>query len=143
MPTDWNLIDLYYTYLYPIQPVIPKALFVTNVMKESPILLLAMYATASRYHHVNQPSVSKEVIFAEGIKYYKQARNMMDRYLDRPSLQSILALRLLGNFAISTGESELLLLNTAPFLWLINGKSPHGAHLLFHGNHSSQGPCPQ
>jgi hypothetical protein len=84
-----------------------------HVWNESPILLLAMYASACRYRHAlkqsqtEDPEVHAQLVaedFEEGTRYYKQARIKIDRFLDVPCLQTILALRLLGNFAISVGE---------------------------------------
>ena len=114
----WDLIDLYYTYMHPIHPIIPKDVFMEHVWNESPILLLAMYASACRYRHAlkqsqtDDPEVHAQLVaedFEEGTRYYKQARLKIDRFLDVPCLQTILALRLLGNFAISVGEGTFYL----------------------------------
>jgi Fungal specific transcription factor domain len=107
----WDLIDLYYVYLYPINPIIPKSLFLENIWNECPVLLLSMYALASRYRSIENSttkSVSRQEASEESLKFYKQARNMIDRYLDNPSIQIILALRLLGSFAISLGEGRVI-----------------------------------
>jgi hypothetical protein len=116
-----DLIDLFYDYVYPAYPVIPKSYFLKNVNQESPLLLLAMYSTAARYRHIDSahspllieqgpstpasPALTPSpVIFEEGKRFYHLARTQLDRFLDSPSLSTVLALRLMGTFALSLGE---------------------------------------
>jgi hypothetical protein len=145
----WDLIDLYYTYMHPIHPIIPKDIFLEHVWNESPILLLGMYASACRYRHAlrksqfQDPEAHAKLVaedFEEGTRYYKQARNKIDRFLDTPCLQTILALRLLGNFAISVGEGWLFFFRYIPWTHAYFGSRLYGACLLWHGNHYGERP---
>ena len=104
---NWELVDLYFIYVYPIHPVVPKNVFMDNVWNESPLLMFSMYALAARYKHIGK-STDHSVVFEEGRGFYKLARNLVDRSLDKPTLSTILALRILAGFALSIGDGMFL-----------------------------------
>jgi hypothetical protein len=99
----FHLLDLYFSFFYPIFPIIPKQLFLKNVWDESPILLQSMYAVSARYQQMTS-SLTKVDIFDEGLMHFQLAREMLEKSLNQPSISLIIALKLMGHFSLKIDQ---------------------------------------
>ncbi|ORX76862.1 hypothetical protein BCR32DRAFT_271021 [Anaeromyces robustus] len=100
---DYKLIDDYFKYAFLYFPILIKDIILERIKKKAifPGLLLAIYA--STYMFVSKPSMEKSR------KYLNLAYNYTISFIDKPNIQVVQALALIGNIEPGTNRSWLLL----------------------------------
>ena len=105
-------MDIYFKFIHPCHPILPKHIFLEHVWVESPFLLNSMYELASRFSSsCSEAEADKNDLL--GLDFYKIARSLLDSIMDIPCLSSIWGLYLLGKYAACSGQGiySLLYLN--------------------------------
>ncbi|KAI8891361.1 hypothetical protein K501DRAFT_235395 [Backusella circina FSU 941] len=84
-----ELVDIYFTHLHIITPVLHKATFIKSVIQKtcSPFILYSMMAVAARFS--KRPEVLEEPVWMSGEKYAIKAREMIGDVVEKPSLDHI------------------------------------------------------
>ncbi|KAJ3091795.1 hypothetical protein HK102_013386 [Quaeritorhiza haematococci] len=103
-----ELIELYFDYIYPIMPMTHRKTFLANLPNTSPLLLNAMFALAARY--CTNPAIitpaNGNALFSAGDPFYIRARELVDHFMDVPSLSTVEALLLLATYAAGSGRGS-------------------------------------
>lgn len=109
-----KLIELYFSYVHPVLPVIHKGWFMRNFNtpdnqqsadeKLPTLLLLCVFGVASRYSAVNNPD--SPALWAAGTLYIERAREIA--HLDHPNsrLSSVQAFLLLTYRSVGLGDMK-------------------------------------
>ncbi|TIC19225.1 hypothetical protein E3Q13_01426 [Wallemia mellicola] len=109
-----KLIELYFSYVHPVIPIIHKGWFMTNFKAPEnderadellpTLLLLCVFGVASRYSAVNNPE--SPALWAAGTLYIERAREIA--HLDHPNsrLSSVQAFLLLTYRSVGLGDMK-------------------------------------
>ncbi|CAO3622992.1 unnamed protein product [Cunninghamella echinulata] len=88
-----HLIALYYRHRYKFLPLIPKETFYALIHKPSSHAMITPFLLNTMYAHAAQCTTS---LSSDSDEYAKVAKSMIDNYLDKPHLTTIIALCLLS-----------------------------------------------
>ncbi|KAJ6575396.1 fungal-specific transcription factor domain-containing protein [Mycena capillaripes] len=123
-----HLLQLYFTYIHPIFPLIHKTRFLTEyntrhispspvlepgsaikpepAQKFSPLLLLAMFSISARFSDQDTPPPPKGKMWEAGGKYFNQAKGILAKVLHRSRPSTCQTLLLLGHREFGIGSME-------------------------------------
>ncbi|KAJ7109940.1 fungal-specific transcription factor domain-containing protein [Mycena epipterygia] len=125
-----HLLQLYFTYIHPVLPLIHKTRFLTEyntrhisspvhspihspgfikpepAQKFSPLLLLAMFSISARFSDQDTPLPPKGKMWEAGGKYFDLAKNILAKVLHRSRPSTCQALLLLGYREFGIGSME-------------------------------------
>ncbi|TFY53230.1 hypothetical protein EVG20_g10211 [Dentipellis fragilis] len=145
-----HLLDLYFTYVHPIFPVVHKTLFwmefeaanspgnerrpISERPHMSNLLLLSMLAIAARYDEAENLPTSGNM-WEAGLTYMIQAREVLNRiyHYSRPSTCQALLLLGLREFGLGSMEHGWLYIGMALRMAQDLGLNRDGAHWEGHG----------
>ncbi|GFG20349.1 nitrogen assimilation transcription factor nit-4 [Aspergillus udagawae] len=109
IPTELesHLIDLYFTWEQPWYQIVDEDLFRHSMAHRgryfTPLLLYSILAMGSRYSDRVETRTDANDPNTAGRFFFEQAKTLLHREMERPSLTTIQALGLIGMFYIATG----------------------------------------
>ncbi|GFF69631.1 hypothetical protein IFM60648_02969 [Aspergillus lentulus] len=109
IPTELetHLIDLYFTWEHPWYQIVDEELFRDSMANRgryfTPLLLYSVLAMGSRYSDRVETRTDANDPNTAGRFFFEQAKTILHREMERPSLTTIQALGLIGMFYIATG----------------------------------------
>ncbi|KAI8925514.1 fungal-specific transcription factor domain-containing protein [Entophlyctis helioformis] len=92
-----DLIDFFFSNVYPFFPVLHRPSFVKNARSENPLLLNALYAVSAHYAYPSMPGMS--------MHYFSTARAFVDRAIEQPTYVTVIGLILLSLFVSNAGQT--------------------------------------
>ncbi|KAF8215918.1 fungal-specific transcription factor domain-containing protein [Mycena galopus ATCC 62051] len=119
-----HLLQLYFTYIHPVFPVIHKTRFLTeyntspdsqgsgsslkpeSAQKCLPLLLLAMFALSARFSDQDTPLPPKGKMWEAGGKYFDRAKTILAKVVHRSRPSTCQTLLLLGYREFGIGSME-------------------------------------
>ncbi|KAJ7492355.1 fungal-specific transcription factor domain-containing protein [Mycena latifolia] len=123
-----HLLQLYFTYIHPMFPLIHKTRFLTEynarhtgspvhspshgsakpeaAQKSSPLLLLAMFAISARFSDQDTPLPPKGKMWEAGAKYFDLAKHILAKVMHRSRPSTCQSLLLLGYREFGIGSME-------------------------------------
>jgi hypothetical protein len=109
IPTELetHLIDLYFTWEQPWYQIVDEDLFRDSMAHRgryfTPLLLYSILAMGSRFSDRVETRTDANDPNTAGRFFFEQAKTLLHREMERPSLTTIQALGLIGMFYIATG----------------------------------------
>ncbi|KAJ7751211.1 fungal-specific transcription factor domain-containing protein [Mycena maculata] len=123
-----HLLQLYFTYIHPVFPLLHKTRFLTEynkhlspvhspahggsllkpepAQKYSPLLLLAMFSISARFSDQDTPLPPKGKMWEAGSQYFNLAKNILAKVLHRSRPSTCQTLLLLGYREFGIGSME-------------------------------------
>ncbi|KAI3622119.1 hypothetical protein WG66_015820 [Moniliophthora roreri] len=156
-----HLIDLYFTYIHPVFPVIHKSCFLSEYharkqgkrdeepipttysspkpessQKASTLLLLSMFAITARFVDNIEPLPPKGKMWEAGCQYFDNARLILTKIFDRSRPCTVQSLLLLGyrEFGLGSMEQGWIYIGMAIRMAMDLGLNCNSDHWKQHGH---------
>ncbi|OBZ91009.1 Nitrogen assimilation transcription factor nit-4 [Choanephora cucurbitarum] len=114
-----QMIELFFQKRYCTTPIIPKKLFYDQLNSKgpmiTPLLLNAIYCDVSSFASASElPDVPKPTVF------FNRAKRLIDDFLDKPRVSTIIALSLLSRYEPRPSKSKLMAAQNSR-TWMYSG----------------------